>query len=125
MRSRRKKHLAAVDCFLQVAELLAFPRLSCSDVLVLGLLQINPPIMLLSQELLGKLFNVVLIQIVLIFLLFSILQVFLAAQPNSGVILAHTGHSPSIQIKSIRVRCSGCHPTLILSKLCHGCLGDI
>ena len=42
----------------QVAELLAFPRQSCPDVLVLGLLQINPPITLLRQDLLGKLFKV-------------------------------------------------------------------
>ena len=52
--------------------------------LVLGLLQINPPITLLRQELLGKLF-----------------KVFLAAHPNSGVILAHAWHSQSIQIKPI------------------------
>ena len=68
----------------QVAELLAFPRQSCPDVLVLGLLQINPPITLLRQELLGKLF-----------------KVFLAAHPNSGVILTHAWHSQSIQIKPI------------------------
>ena len=51
---------------------------------MLGLLQINPPITLLRQELLGKLF-----------------KVFLAAHPNSGVILAHAWHSQSIQIKPI------------------------
>ena len=64
--------------------MLAFPRQTCPDVLVLGLLQINPPITLLRQELLGKLF-----------------KVFLAAHPNSGVILAHAWHSQSIQIKPI------------------------
>lgn len=69
---------------MQVAELLAFPRSNCPDVLVLGLLQINPPITLLRQELLGKLF-----------------KVFLAPHPNSGVILAHAWHSQSIQIKPI------------------------
>jgi CCR4-NOT transcription complex subunit 1 len=67
-----------------VAELLAFPRQNCPDVLVLGLLQINPPITVLRQELLGKIF-----------------KVFLAAHPNSGVILAHAWHSQSIQIKPI------------------------
>ena len=70
--------------YQQVAELLAFPRSNCPDVLVLGLLQINPPITLLRQELLGKLF-----------------KVFLAPHPNSGVILAHAWHSQSIQIKPI------------------------
>ena len=68
----------------KVAELFAFSRQTCPDVLVLGLLQINPPITLLRQELLGKLF-----------------KVFLAAHPNSGVILAHAWHSQSIQIKPI------------------------
>ena len=62
-----------------------FPRQNCPDVLVLGLLQINPPITLLRQELLGKLF-----------------KVFVAPNhPNSGVILTHAWHSQSIQIKPI------------------------
>jgi len=69
---------------MQVAELLTFPKNSCPDVLVLGLLQINPPITLLRQELLGKLF-----------------KVFLSSHANSGVILAHAWHSQSIQIKPI------------------------
>jgi len=69
---------------MQVVELLSYPRQNCPDVLVLGLLQINPPITLLRQELLGKLF-----------------RVFLAPHPNSGVILAHAWHSQSIQIKPI------------------------
>jgi len=69
---------------MQVVELMAFPRQTCPDVLVLGLLQINPPITLLRQEHLQKLF-----------------KVFLAPHPNSGVILAHAWHSQSIQIKPI------------------------
>ena len=83
-RQLNKENLCNHFLFNQVAELLAFPRQSCPDVLVLGLLQINPPITLLRQELLGKLF-----------------KVFLAPHPNSGVILAHAWHSQSIQIKPI------------------------
>ena len=71
-------------CNIQVAELLNFPRSNCPDVLVLGLLQINPPITLLRQELLGKLF-----------------KIFLAAHANSATILTHAWHSQSIQIKPI------------------------
>ena len=69
-----------------MAELLAFLRSSCPDVLVLGLLQINPPITLLRQrqELLGKL-----------------LTVFLVPHLNSGVSLTHAWYSQSIQIKLI------------------------
>ena len=51
---------------------------------MLGLLQINPPITLLRQELLGKLF-----------------KIFLAAHANSATILTHAWHSQSIQIKPI------------------------
>ena len=69
---------------MQVVGLLAFPRSDCQDVLVLGLLQINPPITLLRKEMLGKLF-----------------KVFLALHPDSGVILANAWHSQSIQIKPI------------------------
>ena len=61
--------------------------------LTLILLQINPPITLLRQELLGKLFKVVFFQIGLIVLLFSILQVFLAAHSNSGMILTRASRS--------------------------------
>ena len=35
---------------VQVTDLLTFPQQHCPDVLVLGLLQINPPITLLRQE---------------------------------------------------------------------------
>ena len=77
-------YLADSGHSMQVAELLAFLPQFCPGLPVLGLLQINPLITLLRRELLGKLF-----------------KVFLAAHPNSGVILAHAWHSQSIQIKPI------------------------
>ena len=69
-----ERDLAAVDSFLQVAELLAFLPQFCPGLLVLGLLQINPPITLLRRELLGKLFKVILIlNLVLVLVLILIL----------------------------------------------------
>ena len=61
-----ERDLAAVDSFLQVVELLAFPPQFCPGLLVLGLLQINPPITLLRRELVGKLFKVILILILIL-----------------------------------------------------------
>ena len=69
-----ERDLAAVDSFLQVAELLAFLPQFCPGLLVLGLLQINPLITLLRRELLGKLFKVILIlNLVLVLVLVLIL----------------------------------------------------
>ena len=69
-----ERDLAAVDSFLQVAELLAFLPQFCPGLLVLGLLQINPLITLLRRELLGKLFKVILIlNLVLVLVLILIL----------------------------------------------------
>jgi len=79
-------YLADNGCQVQVNELFAYPRQQCPDVLVLGLLQINPPVTMLRQELLGKLF-----------------KVFLAPHPNSQVIITHAWHSQSIQIKPILI----------------------
>jgi len=79
-------HLADSNFEQQVSELFNYPRQHCPDVLVLGLLQINPPITALRRDLLAKLF-----------------KVFLSPHPNSQVILTHAWHSQSIQIKPILI----------------------
>ncbi|KAJ8667643.1 hypothetical protein QAD02_009306 [Eretmocerus hayati] len=66
-----------------VLEIFKWPMQHCPDLLVLALLQINPPITLLRQELLS-----------------TLLPIFLGNHPNSAVILHHAWHS-NVKIKSI------------------------
>ncbi|XP_044732731.1 CCR4-NOT transcription complex subunit 1 isoform X2 [Chrysoperla carnea] len=77
-------HMSERGLYPQVQELFKFPVQNCPDVLVLALLQINPPITVLRQELLTNL-----------------IPIFLGNHPNSAIILHHTWHAQTINIKPI------------------------
>lgn len=77
-------HLSERGLYSQVQDLFKFPTQHCPDVLVLALLQLNPPITGLCHELLTNL-----------------IPVFLGNHPNSGIILHHAWHSQNLSIKPI------------------------
>ncbi|XP_041987025.1 CCR4-NOT transcription complex subunit 1 [Aricia agestis] len=70
--------------YMQVHELLKFPLQHCPDILLLALLQINPPITVFRQELLT-----------------TLIPIFLGNHPNSGIILQHAWHTQNPNIKPI------------------------
>ncbi|XP_046976723.1 CCR4-NOT transcription complex subunit 1 isoform X2 [Vanessa cardui] len=70
--------------YMQVHELFKFPLQHCPDILILALLQINPPVTVFRQELLTML-----------------IPIFLGNHPNSGIILQHAWHSQNPNIKPI------------------------
>ncbi|CAH4038649.1 unnamed protein product [Pieris brassicae] len=70
--------------YLQVHELFKFPLQHCPDILLLALLQINPPITVFRQELLT-----------------TLIPIFLGNHPNSGIILQHAWHTQNPNIKPI------------------------
>lgn len=70
--------------YMQVHDLFKMPIQHCPDILLLALLQINPPITVFRQELLTNL-----------------IPIFLGNHPNSGTILHHAWHSQNINIKPI------------------------
>ncbi|KAJ8969734.1 hypothetical protein NQ317_006395, partial [Molorchus minor] len=78
--------LSLSECGLynRVQELFKVPVHSCSDVLVLALLQISGPVTLLRQELLT-----------------TLIPIFLGNHPNSAIILHHAWHTQNINIKPI------------------------
>ncbi|XP_035741230.1 CCR4-NOT transcription complex subunit 1-like isoform X2 [Vespa mandarinia] len=77
-------HMAERGLYGPVQEIFKWPIQHCPDVLVLALLQINPPITLLRQELLS-----------------TLMPIFLGNHPNSAVILHHAWHANNVKIKSI------------------------
>lgn len=77
-------HLSDRGLYTQVQELFKFPIQHCPDVLVLGLLQIQPPLTVLRQELLTNL-----------------MPIFLGNHPNSAIILHHAWHYVNISIRPI------------------------
>lgn len=77
-------HISECGFYPQTQELFKFPIQHCPDVLVLGLLQISPPVTMLRQELLTNL-----------------MPIFLGNHPNSAIILHHAWHAASINIKPI------------------------
>ncbi|XP_024942332.1 CCR4-NOT transcription complex subunit 1 isoform X6 [Cephus cinctus] len=77
-------HMAERGLYGPVQEIFKWPIQHCPDVLVLALLQINPPITILRQELLS-----------------TLMPIFLGNHPNSAVILHHAWHANNLKIKSI------------------------
>ncbi|KAL0280391.1 UNVERIFIED_CONTAM: hypothetical protein PYX00_001693 [Menopon gallinae] len=77
-------YLSDRGLYTQVQELFKFPIQHCPDVLVLGLLQIQPPLTVLRQELLTNL-----------------MPIFLGNHPNSAIILHHAWHYVNISIRPI------------------------
>lgn len=77
-------HMAERGLHAPVQELFKWPIQHCPDILVLALLQVNPPITILRQELLT-----------------ALIPIFLVNHPNSAVILHHAWHLNNIKIKSI------------------------
>ncbi|XP_021921568.1 CCR4-NOT transcription complex subunit 1 isoform X2 [Zootermopsis nevadensis] len=77
-------YLSDRGLYSQVQEMFKLPIQHCPDVLVLALLQINPPVTVLRQELLTNL-----------------IPIFLGNHPNSAIILHHAWHSQNISIKPI------------------------
>lgn len=77
-------YLSDRGLYSQVQELFKVPMHHCPDVLVLGLLQIQPPLSVLRQELLTNL-----------------MPIFLGNHPNSAIILHHAWHCVNISIKPI------------------------
>ncbi|XP_043501500.1 CCR4-NOT transcription complex subunit 1 isoform X2 [Polistes fuscatus] len=77
-------HIAERGLYGPVQEIFKWPIQHCPDVLVLALLQINPPITLLRQELLS-----------------TLMPIFFGNHPNSAVILHHAWHANNVKIKSI------------------------
>jgi CCR4-NOT transcription complex subunit 1 len=69
-------YLSDRGLYSQVQEMFKLPIQHCPDVLVLALLQINPPVTVLRQELLTNL-----------------IPIFLGNHPNSAIILHHAWHS--------------------------------
>jgi CCR4-NOT transcription complex subunit 1 len=69
-------YLSDRGLYTQVQEMFKLPIQHCPDVLVLALLQINPPVTVLRQELLTNL-----------------IPIFLGSHPNSAIILQHAWHS--------------------------------
>jgi CCR4-NOT transcription complex subunit 1 len=69
-------YLSDRGIYTQVQEMFKLPIQHCPDVLVLALLQINPPVTVLRQELLTNL-----------------IPIFLGTHPNSAIILHHAWHS--------------------------------
>ncbi|CAO1323562.1 unnamed protein product [Diamesa serratosioi] len=69
-------YIADNGYYNQVLEILKFPLQHCPDILFMGLLQINPPVTVLRQELFT-----------------SLVPVFLSNHPNSGPILHHAWNS--------------------------------
>lgn len=69
-------YVAENGYFTQVHEIFKFPAQHCPDVLFMALLQINPPLTMLRQELFSNL-----------------IPTFLGNHPNSGVILHHAWNS--------------------------------
>lgn len=76
--------LADAGHYSQVHEMMKFPIQHCSDVLTLGLLQINQPITMLRQDLLT-----------------TLIPIFLGNHPNSAIILQYAWHTQN-QTNSIR-----------------------
>lgn len=77
-------YLSDRGLYTQVQEMFKLPIQHCPDVLVLALLQINPPVTVLRQELLTNL-----------------IPIFLGNHPNSAIILQHAWHSQNISIRPI------------------------
>lgn len=77
-------HISECGFYPQSQELFKIPIQHCPDVLVLGLLQISPPVTMLRQELLTNL-----------------MPIFLGNHPNSAIILHHAWHAQTINIKPI------------------------
>lgn len=77
-------YMADRGLYTSVQEVFNWPVQHCPDVLVLALLQINPPLSVLRQELLG-----------------TLMCIFLGNHPNSAAILHHAWHSNNVKIKSI------------------------
>ncbi|XP_069701670.1 CCR4-NOT transcription complex subunit 1 isoform X3 [Periplaneta americana] len=77
-------YLSDRGLYSQVQEMFKLPIQHCPDVLVLALLQINPPVSVLRQDLLTNL-----------------MPIFLGNHPNSAIILHHAWHSQNISIKQI------------------------
>ncbi|XP_015520502.1 CCR4-NOT transcription complex subunit 1 isoform X1 [Neodiprion lecontei] len=77
-------HMAERGLYGAVQETFKWPIQHCPDVLVLALLQINPPLTILRQELLS-----------------TLMPIFLGNHPNSAVILHHAWHANNIPIKPI------------------------
>ncbi|XP_011335843.1 CCR4-NOT transcription complex subunit 1 isoform X2 [Ooceraea biroi] len=77
-------HMAERGLYSPVQEIFKWPIQHCPDVLVLALLQINPPITILRQELLS-----------------TLMPIFLGNHPNSAVILHHAWHANNVKIKTI------------------------
>ncbi|KAG8039882.1 hypothetical protein G9C98_000611 [Cotesia typhae] len=77
-------HMAERGLNTPVQDIFKWPIQHCPDVLVLALLQINPPITMLRQELLS-----------------TLMPTFLNNHPNSAVILHHAWHANNLKIKSI------------------------
>lgn len=75
-------HMSERGLYPQSQDLFKFPVQHCPDVLVLALLQINPPLTVLRQELLT-----------------TLLPLFLGNHPNSAIILHHAWHTQTINIK--------------------------
>lgn len=71
-------YIADNGFYNQVVELLKFPVQNCPDILFMALLQMNPPVTMLRQELFT-----------------SLIPVFLGNHQNSGVILHHAWNSPN------------------------------
>lgn len=69
-------YLSDRGLYSQVQEMFKLPIQHCPDVLVLALLQINPPVTVLRQELLTNL-----------------IPIFLGNHPNSAIVLHHAWHS--------------------------------
>lgn len=69
-------YLSDRGLYTQVQEMFKLPIQHCPDVLVLALLQINPPVTVLRQDLLTNL-----------------IPIFLGNHPNSAIILQHAWHS--------------------------------
>lgn len=77
-------YIAERGFYAPVQEVFKWPIQHCPDVLVLALLQINPPFTLLRQELLS-----------------TLMPIFFGNHPNSAVILHHAWHVNNLMIKTI------------------------
>lgn len=77
-------HLAERGLYGPVQEIFKWPIQHCPDILALALLQINPPITILRQELLS-----------------TLMPIFLGNHPNSASILHHGWHTNNVKIKSV------------------------
>ncbi|XP_014478138.1 PREDICTED: CCR4-NOT transcription complex subunit 1 isoform X5 [Dinoponera quadriceps] len=77
-------HMSERGLYTPVQELFKWPIQHCPDVLVLALLQINPPLSLLRQDLLS-----------------TLMPIFFGNHPNSAVILHHSWHANNSKIKTI------------------------